>query len=843
MIPPLLPSLKQRVTFDSLREHLLDRLLLASTVAYLLILLIVFLRAAEIGWIANNGWQITFYSLLLLLVWRRKRLPYRWRVGFLLGLWWLGATTTLLLNGPLSDAKSMLMLVAMMSIFLLPVRAGIAMVGVVALTIGTVGVMVVTTDWQFSVDYDSFIHHPLTWGKSVLQLSLISGIASYTIWLMVHALRSALEQSQEHSRQLQQALSRQEALFASSNVAIAILKDRVFVEANDYLAQLLGYGREELIGRSTQGLHVDDAHDQVFARTVYTQLAQQRHTSIEYPFRHRAGHWVWIYLSISALEDGDVALVGIDVTELRQAREAANTANRTKSAFLANMSHELRTPLNAVLGFAQILAAAPNLEARQQDYVRAIHHSGDHLLELLNDVLDLAKIEEGQVEPVATDWSPGALFPEMIRLFSARAEEKGITLHFRASEPLPEWLRCDARLLRQVLMNLLGNAVKFTDHGGVTLRAAFAEGQLRVAVEDSGIGIPPEEIDGIFERYRQSGAEHHRRQGTGLGLTISRSLVEAMGGTLGVTSAPGSGSLFRVEIPALMVTGAPRSSPPAQGDSSRRWAAWPRPDGAPARVLVVDDVLPNRLLLQALLELMGFVVETAEGGEEALARVAQRPPEGVMMDLRMPEMDGLVATRRLRQQGFAGPVIIVSASAFEANRRAALAAGGSAFMVKPIALNDLGEALEQVGMVLRVDGAGQPPPTSGATGSSAPGGDDRLLDLDILEEHRHAIAADTFNQILDEYEQRANGYLQVLLDAVRTRQLPEAERAAHRLGGVAAVLGLTGLQHGCEAIEADLHAMSEAQTATAADHLARVFQATTAALTAYRQRLVGEAQP
>lgn len=239
---------------------------------------------------------------------------------------------------------------------------------------------------------------------------------------------------------------------------------------------------------------------------------------------------------------------------LRQAKEQAEAANRAKSAFIANMNHELRTPLNAILGFAQILENDPSLSEKHRHNVQNIRSGGDYLLTLINDILDLAKIEAGRFELFPQTWKTASFFLSLGELFRIRAQQKGIFFDYQSTTALPAVLSCDDKRLRQVLMNLLGNAVKFTERGGVTLRSTYLDGQLVLEVTDTGIGIPAAQTDKIFQPFSQVGDTAYKQPGTGLGLSISHRLVTAMGGQLRLESKPGEGSTFRVQIPAEAVS-------------------------------------------------------------------------------------------------------------------------------------------------------------------------------------------------------------------------------------------------------------------------------------------------
>ena len=382
----------------------------------------------------------------------------------------------------------------------------------------------------------------------------------------------------------------------------------------------------------------------------------------------------------------------------RAARHAAEAANRAKSEFLAGMSHELRTPLNAVLGYAQLLTMDGGLSARQARGLDTIHKSGLHLLDLINDILDLARIEAGRTELTSEPVKLSDFLPSVVNLMRVKADEKRLALVFDAGAGLPEAVLADERRLRQVLLNLLGNAIKFTDKGTVTLRAsAETKGAeqvlLRLDVEDTGVGMHPEDVERIFKPFEQVGDVQRRSGGTGLGLAITRALVNDMGGQVLVSSEFGRGTRFRVELPLPVAQPAP--------DAPRSVPGVMRYQGPPRRVLVVDDVAENRTLLCDFLTNAGFEVAQASDGGQMLAAARSFRPDLILMDSVMPTVDGVEATRRLRRDADLAviPVITVSASANAEHRAACLQAGVNVFLPKPVSLAALRAHIgEQLGL-------------------------------------------------------------------------------------------------------------------------------------------------
>jgi signal transduction histidine kinase/CheY-like chemotaxis protein/ligand-binding sensor domain-containing protein len=386
--------------------------------------------------------------------------------------------------------------------------------------------------------------------------------------------------------------------------------------------------------------------------------------------------------------------------ELVSAKDAADSANRAKSAFLANMSHELRTPLNAILGYTQILLKDDAQSARNRERLTVVDQSGNHLLAMINEVLDLSKIEAGKLNVNPTEFSLGELIEDICAAFRQRVSEKGLDFDCDCPDELKHTVRGDAGKLRQVLFNLLGNAVKFTDRGGVSLvLTSLGADRVRFVVRDTGIGIAPEELRDIFLTFRQSTKTAASAQGTGLGLAISERLVELLGGHLEVESVLGKGSSFHfdLELPAV-ATGEEMSTSPAREKLGK---VSPIAFQGPARrILIVDDETTNRDVLRELLAPLGFEIAEAINGVECLEHCMRRPPDALLVDLQMAPIDGFEVTRQLRERPATRglKIIAVSASVFEDDQQHAIRAGCDDFLPKPFTeeqlLDVLGRALE-----------------------------------------------------------------------------------------------------------------------------------------------------
>lgn len=391
---------------------------------------------------------------------------------------------------------------------------------------------------------------------------------------------------------------------------------------------------------------------------------------------------------------------------LVQAKEAAEAANRAKSDFLARMSHEIRSPLNAVLGYAQLLARDPALGARQREAVAVINRSGEHLLQLISDILDMARIESGRGGCDAEDIDLHALLAGAEDLFRLRAQAKGLALSVRLGAGLPRFVRTDQRKLRQILINLLSNAFKFTVAGAVTIEADWSDGRLAVTVRDTGPGLEPEEAARLFQPFVQGGAGRRRGDGTGLGLAISDGFARLLGGTLGVASEPGRGAAFTLAIPAPAVAGA--TAAPA----ARRVVGLAPGQAAP-RLLVADDHAESRDVLAALLREAGCRVDAVADGAAAVAACRAHPFDLVWMDIDMPVLDGLAATRAIADLPAPRPTVVaITASVFAEDRDRLLAGGCAAVAHKPFRDEEIFVLLERllgIGFVWTVDAGTEPP--------------------------------------------------------------------------------------------------------------------------------------
>ncbi|MEG5160317.1 ATP-binding protein [Microcoleus sp. AT3-A2] len=541
---------------------------------------------------------------------------------------------------------------------------------------------------------------------------------SYSLEKKVAERTQALEQEMGDRQQIQETLRQSEERYQLTleSVNEGIWDWQVQTNTIYFSPQwkaMLGYQDSEISNEFSSWeelIHSDDLHPILDSLGQYLKRGSNEPYSWEFRMRHKNGSYRWILSRGRVVErDGEgqpLRLVGshTDLTDRKQteielqiAKEAADAANKAKSEFLANMSHELRTPLNGILGYAQILMRSKNLDSQDLSGVKIIHQCGSHLLTLINDILDFSKIEASKIELYPTPFHFWAFLEDVSQIFRLRSEQKAISFICQFDSSLPTNVQGDEKRLRQILINLLGNAVKFTDRGGVTFKVQLiksvplepnpnelnALNTIRFQIEDTGVGIGEEKMQKIFQPFEQVGNTDKMSEGTGLGLAITLKIIEMMGGSIQVNSQLNAGSQFWFDLDL---------------PSASKWesaiqlqAAIAGYQGTKLKILAVDDQWENRSVLVNLLAPLGFEVLEATNAKEALKQVDCGHFNAIITDLVMPEMDGFELVSRLRSQPkFKDLVVIVSsASVFEADQHKSLDMGANAFLPKPVQAAEL----------------------------------------------------------------------------------------------------------------------------------------------------------
>jgi hypothetical protein len=628
--------------------------------------------------------------------------------------------------------------------------------------------------------FSEWVAASATPGALALQPLTVVFVSELIAGLLLVRAGAAVDRQQATRTEQENARLRQ--LADCTFEGILVHRAGLVLDANSAFCVLAGLPLEAIIGRAVTALAPDFTVPDGAARPVELELHRADGGCLPVEMLSRELSYGDGAALVTAVRDiterraaeqnardrRHVADLQREAEELRERARIAAETSRAKSAFLAMMSHEIRTPMNAVLGLATALLE-DDLADEQRRMVSAIRESGESLLRILNDILDFSKLDAGRLTFEPIPFSPATLTQEAVSVHGPAAMAKGVNLHAETDPDLPAMLLGDAGRIRQVLMNLVSNAVKFTDAGEVAIRTRCL-GRLGTAVrvrwevQDTGIGVPPDKLARLFDEFVQADDSITRRfGGSGLGLAISRRIVEQMGGEISVDSQLGAGSLFRFSLTLQQAAALKTAAGGRRGDHAEALRALSRKLGRKLRLLLAEDNPTNQFVMEQLLRGFDIVLDVEADGRAAVAAAAANRYDAIFMDMRMPEMDGLAATRAIRRLGGPAatvPVIALTANAFPGDVKACLAAGMTHFVAKPVASDVLFQAL--VDALSAPQEAGPPAPPGSEAGHPAP-----AIDTDALGTLLDVLGQDTVRRMVEIFES-------------------ETEARLHRLGGTPA---------------------------------------------------------